>query len=109
MLSITVNTKEFISVIDKALFELKLNRDEEFKKFSDWQIEIKNSLFLKYFIDVENGDSAMIMKNITFKRLEYLIDKLETSKHYAELNITDTITITDEELYYFFLYKKQTI
>ena len=108
MLNITVNTKEFISVIDRALIQLRLNRDEEFKNFCNWQEEIKNSFFKKYFIDVENGDYAIIMKNITFRPLELLIYKLETSKSYAELSVTDTITITDKELYYFYLYKKQT-
>lgn len=105
MLNVTVNTKEFISIIDKALIQLRLNKDEEFKNFCNWQKEVKNSFFLKYFVDVENGDYAIIMKNTTFRPLEFLIDKLETSKKYAELSVTDTITITDIELYYFDLYK----
>lgn len=108
MLSVTVNTKDFIRVIDTAVKQLKLNKDKEFKKFSDWQQEKKKNIFFRYFIDVDNGDYAMIMKNITYRPLEVLIDKLETSKNYAELSVLDTITITDKELYYFYLYKKES-
>jgi len=49
MLNVTVNTKEFISIIDKALIQLRLNKDEEFKNFCNWQKEVKNSFFFKVF------------------------------------------------------------
>lgn len=49
------------------------------------------------------------MKNTTYRPLERLINKLETSIKYAELNITDTIVITDTELYYFYLSKNKNL
>lgn len=109
MLNITVDKQDFINAINNILTQLKLNKDDEFKKFLDWQQEINSSFFKKYFIDVENGDYAIIMKNTTYRPLERLIDKLERSKKYAELNITDTIVITDTELYHFYLSKNKNL